>query len=117
MARELSAYLDQDRLDHLDEKQGAEDAPPDTGDLIRLWERIRRESERRQHGRNQQHDVATDVERDQEDRENRGGQSNQAAYDLIGRMRTLNHGGQLPEGARSGIRADYAVDQRVVQLD
>jgi len=49
----------------------------------------------RQHGRNQQHDVATDVESDQEDRENRGGQSNQAADDLIGRMRSLDHGGQL----------------------
>src|SRR6266508_5380179 len=42
MAQELDANLDQDRLDYLDEEQGAEDSPPDPGDLVCLWERIRR---------------------------------------------------------------------------
>ena len=79
-------------MDHLDEKQGTEDAPPDPCDLVCLWERIRREREGRQHGSHQQHDVAADVEGDQQDREDRSGQPHQAAHDLVCRMWTLNDG-------------------------
>jgi len=111
---EADANLHQDRLDHLDEKAGGEDAATNPGDLVCLWSDTSR-SERRQHGRNH----STTSRRCRE----RPGGSREPRRPVPTRLprpdRRMRPGPWWPtvEVVVPRIRATHPVDQRVCPAD